>query len=70
MQHSQLLQEGYQPTPPKGGLLDAGEMDGAICATATCENCGHKGLEYKPYSKPGSYRPFAVCPECGERVEF
>lgn len=58
---------GYQPGQPEGPMSD---VDQEICQDATCENCGHQGCEFYPYSKPGSYRAFAVCPDCGEAMEF
>lgn len=65
-----LLAAGYQPQPPRGGLVDGAEIDRGVCEKCTCEKCGHKGLEYRPFSKPGSSRAFAVCSECGYSVEF
>ena len=58
---------GYQPKAPS---YQAAAIDSQVCAESQCDECGHKGLDYRPFTKPGSYRAFAVCPECGEAVEF
>lgn len=62
----------YQPGWPTWGLIDGASIDIQVCAESTCDNCGHKGLQCKPFIKPEikSYRAFAVCPECGEAEEF
>lgn len=49
---------------------EAAEIDGPICNEAACDSCGHVGLVYHPYKTKTSYRAFAVCPECGEAMEF
>lgn len=57
----------YQPKPPtpQAGLLDEG-----VCQRSRCPHCGHEGLIYRPFVRPGSYRAFAVCPACGHTDEF
>lgn len=57
--------DGYQPAPAAYGALD-----GPGLAHATCERCGHEGLTYRGFTRPGSYRAFAVCPACGGAQEF
>ena len=59
---------GHEHGPP--GSLAAAEIDARVASEQICENCGHKGLDYRPFTKPGSYRAFAVCPECDEAEEF
>ena len=59
--------EGYKPKAPSD---EAEELDRDICQFAHCEKCGHLGLEYRPFSKPGSFRTFVVCPACGHISEF
>lgn len=46
------------------------EIDLEACRSSSCPNCGHEGLSYRPFSKPGSYRAFACCSECGWFEEF
>jgi len=62
----------YRVGRPKWGLIDGAGIDAQCCAEATCEACGHQGMEYHPFvrDEPRSYRAFAVCPECGESFEF
>jgi hypothetical protein len=62
--------DGYQPGRPTPGIIDGASIDAEVCDKATCSNCGHRGMEYYPYVQPGSYRAFAVCPNCGEAEEF
>ena len=62
--------DGYQPKPPPPGPFAGPEIDREICAEAHCAACGRQGLEYRPFTRPGSYRAFAVCPVCGDTQEF
>ena len=64
---AELHHDGYERYAPS---LDAAKIDGAVCAKSKCENCGHQGMGYRPFSQPGSYRAFACCPECGHAHEF
>ena len=59
----EMQYEGYE----FGGL---NQIDIQVCAESNCEECGHKGLKYAGFKKDGSYRAFAVCPECDEASEF
>jgi len=63
---------GYRMGRPHSGLIDGGQIDANICYESSCDNCGHKGMEYHPFvrEEPRSYRAFAVCPKCGEAFEF
>ncbi|GAJ15936.1 unnamed protein product [marine sediment metagenome] len=67
-----LYAEGYRQGAPPPGFIDAAAIDGSICSESKCDNCGHQGMDYKPFLRdnPHSYRAFAVCPECGEGFEF
>ncbi len=64
--------------PPTNGFIDGPGIDAECANGSTCEACGHVGMEYRPYTtKPfcgygdmGGYRAFAVCPDCGNAVEF
>jgi hypothetical protein len=70
-ERNNLLQEGYEnKRPAYTGLFDAAQIDADVCADSSCSECGHRGLEYHPRVKPGSYRAFAVCPKCGNEEEF
>ena len=62
--------DGYAPGAPSSGLIDAAGVDAEVCAESRCAECGHIGLEYRPFVKRGSYRAFAVCPVCGATEEF
>ncbi len=64
--------DDYRPRPPRPRLVDGGSIDAKVCARATCSNCGHRGLTYRPFvrEEPYSYRAFAVCPRCGASEEF
>lgn len=51
-------------------------IDGDICAHEVCGCCGQRGLDYRPYTRPGnrtrrqSYRAYAVCLACGHTEEL
>lgn len=62
-----LRAQGYRPGAP---AAEAAEIDGGVCRAGTCRDCGHAGLEYHPYWRPGSYRAYARCPRCGRYDEF
>lgn len=72
MEISTLYEEGYRQGVPRGGPVDAAGIDGSICAESKCEECGHQGMDYKPFirDEPYSYRAVAVCPKCGWSFEF
>lgn len=59
-----LLREGYEPGAEPGRVV---EESRATCESSECEECGHLGMEYRPFTHEayGTYRAFAVCPECG-----
>lgn len=50
--------------------FEAEQADSTTCSGSQCPICSWNGLMYYPYTKPGSYRAFAVCPECGYTEEF
>ena len=68
--------EGYEE---RAVSEETGAEDKAMVAHWECRECGHKGLNYWPFTKylgrvsgnsRFSYRPFAVCPVCGYAEEF
>lgn len=67
-----MASEGYTPA----FVEDIGHnIDLQVASEATCDECGHRGMEYHPWlkSRPGkrtSYRAWARCPECGAAFEF
>ena len=61
--------EGYRPGSPPGHL-GGPDIDRDVCREARCCQCGHEGLDYRPFTRPGSYRAFAVCPNCQTAQEF
>ena len=67
---AELLREGYLPVAPSSGDPELDQIDPDVSRQARCPGCGGYGLEYRPFSKHGSYRAFAVCPACGEAQEF
>ena len=72
MDIQELYDSGYQQGRPNWGLIDGASIGQEVCADSKCDNCGRKGMEYKPFikDKPRSYRAFAVCPECHTSFEF
>ena len=63
--------DDYQPRPPGPSPIGLGwDVDAEICREAHCAACGRQGLEYRPFTRPGSYRAFAVCLACGDTQEF
>lgn len=58
---------GYRPVGPS---REAEQIDASVCAESDCDECGHHGMRYQPYTQNGSYRAFAVCPRCKHSVEF
>ena len=59
----------YTPGPPRRSGSGV-SIDMEIANEATCSYCGHQGCGYRGYHRPGIYRAFAVCPECGHAEEF
>ena len=71
--------DDYHPRPPGPSPIGLGwDVDAEICRESHCAACGRQGLEYRPFTRPGSpslglrasYRAFAVCPVCGDTQEF
>ena len=65
------------------GYRDAGRfcaIDAEVAAECTCTACGHVGLGYRAFIRPGyhngyrfvarSYRAFAICGACSHAEEF
>jgi len=61
------IPKGYTPGAPS---IEARRMDSEVCAEGHCSNCGFQGLEYHPFMKGNSYRPFTHCPKCDDWEEF
>jgi len=61
-----LRREGYKRGAPS---FNAAEIDGEVANRATCPKCGG-ACYYNAWHKPGSYRAFIVCRQCGYRQEF
>jgi len=71
--HDRFIREGAFPGTPKGrGLINDLVIDAEVCEQATCEGCGHKGLELVTYTdEVGDYRAaVTVCPERDKAFEF
>jgi hypothetical protein len=69
-----LRAEGLEPRVPAG---EVAAQDEGTCVRLACRNCRRRGLVYRPYADrefkgnaSGRYRPLAVCPRCGEAIEF
>jgi ribosomal protein L40E len=58
---------GYRAKAP---THQAAHIDAEVCARSKCRKCGHHGMRYEPWSRPGSYLALAVCPRCGHQEEF
>ncbi len=70
---------GYEERAPDPG---GAEDDRQMIAAWACNNCGHVGMTYRPFTKReghknvwtgrwvATYRPLAECPECGYAEEF
>jgi len=61
-----LLDQGYLPRAPDD---EAADIDAELCSHFICAECGHWGLGYRPFCRPGSYRVLAPCPRCGYTEE-
>lgn len=68
----EMAREGYRSGLPRPTLIEtfAGDIDGYFCRESACEECGHFGLDYRPFIQRSSYRAFAVCPVCSAALEF
>lgn len=62
----ELYRLGYRPGPPS---IEVGVMDCILADKMKCPECG-VGMHYEPWTKDESYRAFAICPNCGHRVEL
>jgi hypothetical protein len=62
-----LESKGYHKEIPNNKNPDA-----QACADAKCPKCNHQGLNLVVFTHEGvgSYRAFALCPECGNAEEF
>lgn len=58
---------GYRRGAPRSA---GAAIDAEVCSDSRCEQCGHLGLSYVPFTKSGSYVAYAVCPTCGYATEF
>lgn len=66
-----LIAQGYEPKGPSDWSRWGGRnVDAYALAGSTCPECGHHGLDYRPFTKPGSYRVVARCSDCGVWEEF
>ena len=49
--HDRFIREGAFTGTPKGrGRINDLVIDAEVCEQATCEGCGHKGLELVTYT--------------------
>jgi len=64
--HLYLTGDGYRPVAPD---TEAADIDAQCVERMTCRKCGG-ACYYQPWSKPGSYRAFSVCLDCGHEEEF
>lgn len=64
--------EGYAPGYP--GSIETADhaIDAELCINNICDNCGHQGLEYRPFVDHVSqnFRSFSQCPNCGNAEEL
>jgi len=64
--HLDLTSDGYRPVAPD---TEAADIDAQCVKRMHCRKCGG-ACYYQPYSRPGSYRAFAICLDCGHEEEF
>jgi len=66
-----LIAQGYEPKGPAVWSRFGGRnVDADALTRCTCTVCGQRGLEYRPWSKPGSYRAIARCTACNDWSEY
>ncbi len=67
-----MAQDGYIPGVPAWGITEDYDSDAELCTNSTCQMCGHKGLDIKPFLdwSAQSYKAFAECPQCGSIKEL
>ena len=61
-----LIENGYCNRAP---TVEAGIYGGDVIRKTPCRKCDGQ-CYYEPWSKPGSYRAFAICLDCGHEEEF
>ncbi len=61
-----LTNDGYRPGAPSA---EAEAIDAQVAEDSPCRECDGP-CYYKAFSKPGSYRAFAICLNCGHEEEF
>ena len=62
----QLCQEGYRFGAPSPEIE---QQDAAESELIPCHKCGGQ-VTYLGFHRPGSYRAFVLCNECGHLAEF
>jgi hypothetical protein len=69
-----LRAEGYAPRAPSAEVVAQDEW---TCVRLVCPGCSRPDLAYRPYlghrgrrNGRAEYRPLAVCPRCGDALEF
>lgn len=69
---SVMAQEGYIPGIPAWGVSEDYDGDAELCTKSTCQMCGHKGLDIRPFLDwfAQSYKAFAECHQCGSIKEI
>ncbi len=67
---AELRQDGYSPGAPKHVSKDCLAIDREVCQEATCDECGHFGLNYEPWHRGRSSRAVMHCSHCGHSTEF
>ena len=59
--------EGYYASPRSPAIATE---DADLCRQGRCGHCGRQDLDYRSFSKTGSYCTFGVCPTCRDSQEF
>lgn len=62
----EMQDKGYECKAPSA---EAYRIDQEVSTEYTCDRCGGQ-LFYQPFTKPGGYRAFTVCEQCGDVQEF
>lgn len=64
-----LRAAGFSPGAPAHLKALERNADWETCREATCDLCGHEGLEFAPWHKGHQYRFLMVCSACGYSSE-
>lgn len=64
-----LQLDGFAPGLPAHVSEETAAIDRRCCRRRRCPECGHRGMEYRPFHRRATYRVLAVC-SCGGTEEI